>query len=104
MAGKLDYGAILTEAMTAAGAAPVTERSGCGRVYVMLVGTAHRAGISKASKASSIRYFGAGKGRYSFSLYVGYDNADGRALARGAAIARVLKDRGIDCYRDEVED
>jgi hypothetical protein len=34
-------------------------------------------------------------------IYVGYDNFDGRALARGTAIVAALKAEGIEARRDE---
>ena len=98
---KIDHKAALTAALAAP--APVTLRSGCGRVYVM-IDKAHRRGIAAAALALGVRYlkeaYGAGKG----ALYVGYDNANGVELARGAAMVEVLKAHGIPCYRDEVGD
>jgi hypothetical protein len=47
------------------------------------------------------------KGHYGVgrnSIYMGYDNADGRALGKADAFAKALTDRGIRAYSDAKED
>lgn len=93
----MDYVAILRDAL----GSPVTpERPlGCGRIYVS-VDKAHAKGIraaaAKLGKLFQTRsHYGTAN-----ALYVGYDNCDGQALARGTAIVAKLKAAGIECYRD----
>jgi hypothetical protein len=38
------------------------------------------------------------------ALYCGYDNADGRALAKAEAVAASLKAAGLSCYVDGASD
>jgi hypothetical protein len=94
------------EALKAANEAPFTPArvtGGCGRAYVM-ISKEHRRGISAASKKLGLRYlteaYGVGKG----ALYIGYDNADGRALAKSEVMAKVLNSYGISCYEDGASD
>lgn len=98
----MDYVAILKAAFEA----PVTRESGigCGRIYVAIVEKEHVAGIKKAAKTLG-KIFQA-KSHYGTSnaLYIGYDNCDGIALARGTAIVTALKAAGIAAYRDEQGD
>lgn len=88
--------------LAAAMAAPVTpERGiGCGRIYVS-IDTAHARGVQRAAKRLGLIYQKRGHGGTANALYVGYDNCDGRALARGTKIVEVLKAAGIGAYRDE---
>lgn len=97
----MNYKSILAEAF----ATPAPKERGCGccRVYVS-VDSAHARGIAKAAKSlgkifQKKSYYGA-----SNALYIGYDNSDGIALARGSAVVEVLKAYGISCYRDECAD
>lgn len=104
---KTDYRAILDEALAAARAASPERASGCGRVYVCIMDRKHANGVKRALKATPmrpLRYIGNAYGAGGNALYVGYDNATGRELAHGTAVAAVLKAHGIDCYRDEVGD
>lgn len=102
-AGKLAYDAILRAALAAADAAPRERPTGIGRVYVV-IDKVHRRGVAAAAKKVGLRYLQKAYGTSDGVLYIGYDNASGRELARGAAIARVLKAAGIGAYRDEVAD
>lgn len=74
---------------------------GCGRVYVCVYGDrATVRDFAAACKAHGLTWIGRGGGSIANSLYVGYDNADGGALARGEVIAAHLKANGISCYSD----
>jgi len=82
---------------------PITaERaSGSGRVYVVITEKEHAKGVAKAAKALG-KIFQT-KAHYGMrnALYIGYDNATGRELARGTKVVEVLKAHGIGAYRDE---
>ena len=97
----IDYVAALEEAMTAPYI--VTRSSCCGRVYVVPA-KEHKRGLRAAAKKLGARWLPEAYGTARGVLYVGYDNADGNALARGAAMVEILKARSIGCYRDEVMD
>lgn len=97
----VDYIGALERAMKAT-PAPV-RASGCGRVYIVPE-KAHKKGLKAACVKLGMRWLADAYGSAKGVIYVGYDNADGRALARGAAMVEVLKAAGIDCYRDEVDD
>jgi hypothetical protein len=74
---------------------------GCGRVYISVCGD--RAVINAVSAAAKkLGIIFQRKAAYGMrnALYVGYDNADGRAMARGEAIAEYLKANGIVAYMD----
>lgn len=107
-------------AIHTANAAPFTAQrpSGCGRAYVVIGipkklpdGTRNpeRAKTLKAIEAAckevGLLYcketYGVGKVP---SIYVGYDNASGIALAKSEVMAEVLRQRGIECYADAVAD
>lgn len=94
---------------------PVTPKraSGCGCVYVCLSGSMNTEtlkyekvkpevvkAVAKAAEATGMIF--QRKAHYGFSnaLYVGYDNADGRALALGELLAQKLTDAGIKAYMD----
>jgi len=98
-----DYVAILTEAFNAAAAAPRERGIGCGRIYVSVT-SEHAKGIAKAAKVLGKIYQKHSYYGTSNALYVGYDNCDGRALAQGTAVVKVLKAHDISCYRDECGD
>ena len=76
--------------------------TGCGRVYVA-ISKEHRNGIKAAAKKLGVRYLGA-ESQCPHALYVGYDNATGIELGKGAAVAEALKAAGVSCYRDEYDD
>lgn len=94
----VDYVSILREAFETP---VVPERGiGCGRIYVCIP-KEHAKGVAKAAKTLD-RIFQA-KAHYNMrnALYVGYDNCDGRALARGTKIVEAFKAAGVQAYREE---
>ncbi len=102
----MDYNKIVLEALVAANNATPERGIGCGRVYVV-PDKAHRNGLKKACAPhvnAGIRYLADAYGTSKGVLYIGYDNCDGRSLARGTAIVNVLRSHGISAYRDEVAD
>lgn len=77
---------------------------GCARVYVAIADDDHAKGIAKAARKLGLdfqkrSYYGTRN-----ALYIGYDNLDGRELARGSAVVAALTAAGITCYRDEQGD
>lgn len=97
------------DVLRAAKEAPSTplRSCGCGRAYVC-VSTTDRVllrHVAAACKALGLLF--ERKGHYGVganSIYIGYDNADGRALGRAAAFAAVLNQNGIHCYTDAASD
>lgn len=95
------------EAIKAAKDAPYTvdRASGCGRVYVTVGGDRKTINaVAAACKALGLifqrkAYYGLRN-----AIYVGYDNADGRALARGKVFAETLRARGISAYDEACAD
>lgn len=77
-------------------------RGGCGRAYVCLYDIDRKTlnTIKKAVSQCGLRYLPQAYGVGSKAIYVGYDNADGRALAQAEAIAKNLNEIGIKCYSD----
>ena len=78
-------------------------RGGCGRAYVCISSLVDRKTLNLIKKSVSqcgLRYLNKAYGVGNRAIYVGYDNADGRALAQAEAIALNLKALGIDCYDD----
>lgn len=97
------------DALRAAQAAPSTPAriSGCGRAYVC-VGTSDKALVKAlASACKTLGLLFDAKGHYGVgrnSIYIGYDNADGRALGRSKVFAEVLNKHGIPAYDDAAAD
>lgn len=100
------------EALVAAMAAPSVRAraSGCGRAYVVFsVPKEERKAMGKAlaaaCKALGLMYlpkaYGVSGGP---CIYMGYDNADGRALGKASAVADALKAAGFNAYMDAVSD
>ncbi len=94
-------------ALKAAQAAPFTpERpTGCGRAYVIVRGD--RATINTVAagcKTLGLMFLRKAYGTSGNAIYIGYDNADGRALAKAKAFAATLKVHGVDAYDDAVGD
>ncbi len=75
--------------------------SGCGRVYVVVSGD--RSTINAvAAAAKKLNVIFQRRAHYGMSnaLYIGYDNADGKALAKGEAVAASLSAAGLSAYMD----
>ena len=96
----MDYAQILRNAL----AQPYSpaRATGCGRVYVVIA-KPHRSGITAAAQKLGMRYLGS-ESQCPNALYIGYDNATGIELGKGAAIADALNAAGVACYRDEYGD
>lgn len=98
----MDYASLLASAMSKP---IVRERGiGCGRIYVSISDKAHAKGIAKAAKKLNLIWQKKSHYGTSNALYIGYDNCDGMALARGTAVVETLRAAGIQCYRDEQAD
>lgn len=96
---KTDFHAILSDAFSKPVAA---ERGiGCGRIYVAITDDAAAKEIAKAAKRLGKIFDKRSHYGTRNALYIGYDNCDGMALARGTAIVSALKAAGVSCYRDE---
>lgn len=95
------------EAVQAAFAVAVQPKTGafggCGRVYVC-VPKEHATAVAAAAKKLGVIFQRKGHYGLSNTLYVGYDNADGRALAKGEAIAESLTKAGIRAYHEVCAD
>ncbi|MDQ3170319.1 MAG: hypothetical protein M3Q55_09305 [Acidobacteriota bacterium] len=95
--------------LRAAHAAPVApvRASGCGRAYVC-VSTSDKdllKAVAVACKALGLLFERRGHyGTGSNSIYIGYDNCDGRAIGKSIAIAAALSAAGIPAYDDAVAD
>jgi hypothetical protein len=99
---KLNYAEILKAAMAQKGDFLNGPGVACGRVYVA-ISKEHRAGIRAAAKKLGVRYLGI-ESQCPHALYIGYDNATGVELSKGAKVAAALKAAGIGAYRDEYGD
>jgi len=78
-------------------------RGGCGRAYVCISKSVDKQTLNLIKKAVSqcgLIYLNKAYGVGNRAIYVGYDNADGGALAHAEAIALNLRALGIDCYDD----
>lgn len=93
------------EAVKAASVAPFQagRASGCGRAYVV-VSKEFAKDVSAACSKLGLTFLKKAYGTTGNAIYVGYDNSDGRALAKAAAMAKVLNERGVRCWDDAVED
>lgn len=79
---------------------------GCGRAYVA-IGKVERKvliAVQKAAAQANIRYLPEAYGAGKRCLYIGYDNATGVPLAQSRAIAKNLKEIGIEAYDEAVDD
>ena len=97
----------IAEALKAAMAAPYTAQraSGCGRAYVCVSGTKEEVkAFADACKAQGLMFLKKAYGTSGNALYVGYDNADGKVLARAEVIAAELGKHGLRAYSDAVGD
>lgn len=97
-----DYASILSAAFEAS--PPPARAYGCGRVYVAIADKAHRRGIAAACKKLGRMWLKAAYGTSGNVIYIGYDNATGREVAKGEHIASVLKAHGISAFMDAVGD
>jgi hypothetical protein len=78
---------------------------GCGRAYVCLTGDRKQVNaMSAACKAMGVTFLRKAYGTGGNAIYMGYDNADGKALARSEAVAATLNELGVRCYSDAVGD
>jgi hypothetical protein len=99
----------IADALRAAMALPSTPKTGptggCGRAYVCVSGErAEINAFAAACKDQGHMFLRKAYGTSGNALYVGYDNADGAALARSEVIAAELNRRGLRCYADAVGD
>lgn len=104
MPSKTDILNAINQGLTAPSTGP---RCGCGRAYVCLSKKADRATLNLfkgAAEAAGLRYLSKAYGVGDRAVYVGYDNADGRALAQAEAIAKNLRALGLDVYDDAMSD
>ena len=100
---KLD----LTPVIRAAMARPFepARASGCGRAYVVITADKPTVNaVSAACKAVGLMFLRKAYGTGNNAIYMGYDNADGRALGKAKAFATALNELGISCYDDAVGD
>lgn len=82
-------------------------RGGCGRAYVCLSTTESKETLKafkEATEATGLHYLDRAYGVGRRAAYVGYDNADGKALAQAEAIAKNLRSIGVNCYDDAMGD
>ena len=79
---------------------------GCGRAYVCVSGLerAEVNALAAAAKKANILFLRKAYGTGGNALYVGYDNADGRATGKARAVAESLKGAGFKAYDDAVAD
>lgn len=98
---KLYAAAVKAKSMGAGEMMPQSGAGGCGRVYVT-VGYKSLNARSKATKTLNSAGFKMTRRPYNsgFHIYVGYDNASGRELAMGEAIAQSFRDSGIAAFAD----
>jgi len=95
----MDYVELLREAFTKP---VVAERPiGAARVFVAISDPAQAKAVAKAARKlgktfQAKTYYGDRN-----ALYIGYDNFDGRDLARGTAVMLALQAAGIQSYRVE---
>jgi len=79
--------------------------SGCGRAYVCVSGDrALIKAVKKVCEQSGLIFNAQGYGVGKNAIYMGYDNADGRALGRARVFAEVLNRHGIAAYDDAASD
>lgn len=101
--------AAVVEALKAANAVAFepAPASGCGRAYVTLSMGKDRATVNAVAagcKSLGLLFQRKGYRGLTNAIYIGYDNADGRALGKAKAFAAELTKRGIPAYDDAQED
>lgn len=74
---------------------------GCGRIYVAISDKDQAKMVGKAAKKLGMIWDKKSHYGTPNALYIGYDNCDGNALAKGTAVVNALKAIGVSCYRDE---
>lgn len=97
----------ITEAVHLANTAPYAPApaGGCGRAYVILTGPKEQIKlVVKACTALGLMFLKKAYGTAGNAIYIGYDNADGRALGKSEAFAQALNEHGVPCYADAVSD
>lgn len=100
----------VTEAIAAANAAPFTPKTGafggCGRAYVCIGGKDRKLINAVARACAALGLIFQRKAYYGLrnAIYIGYDNADGRALAKSEAFAASLTAAGIPAYSEACSD
>lgn len=99
---KLD----LTQILALANSAPYEPiRSGCGRAYVVITDSKTTVNaVARACKTLGLMFLKKAYGTGNNAIYIGYDNADGRALGKARAFANSLQSSGVSCYDDAVGD
>lgn len=104
---KKELAAKVKAALEAACEAPYSpaRASGCGRAYVCVSGDrATVAAVKAACKPLKLMFLSKAYGTGGNVIYLGYDNADGRALGRSRVFAEVLCAHGISAYDEAVGD
>src|SRR5574338_118260 len=92
------------DALQAANAAPFSSDGpacGCGRAYVVLSSENTRETVNAVSamcKKLGLMFLRRAYGVGRNAIYIGYDNADGKALAKSKAFAAELTKHGIKAY------
>lgn len=106
-----EMGTTVFEAVRAAFEAPTgpaTPACGCGRAYVAVSGgKATVKAVAAAAAKLGLMFLPKAYGVCGPAFYCGYDNADGRALAKAKAVAASLnaaKVEGLRAYVDAVGD
>jgi hypothetical protein len=98
----------MLEKVAAAAAAPFTSgrAMGCGRAYVCVhsVDKPTMRMFAAACKEVGLLFLPKAYGVTGPAVYVGYDNCDGRALARAEAVAASLTASGLPAYTEAVSD
>ncbi len=80
---------------------------GCGRAYVTISEKLARGEVKmmdEACKEVGLMFLRKAYGTFGNTIYIGYDNSDGRALAKAEAMAEVMRAKGLKCYVDAVAD
>lgn len=95
----MDYVELLREAFTKP---VVAERPlGAARIFVAISDPAQAKAIAKAARKLGKVFQKKTCYGDSNAIYIGYDNFDGRDLARGTAVVQALQSAGIASYRVE---
>jgi hypothetical protein len=100
---KVEIGVAMSAAMSAPWSAAPS--CGCGRAYVCVSGSAaEKRAIAAECKRLGLMWLAKAWGVAGPAIYMGYDNADGRAMGRAKAFAEVLKAHGLSAYADGASD